>query len=114
MKNLEARQREMWERNTAKRPNSNNPPAVPLPSRRSKLLRQVTGIHELIRDAEGNYDAGYKVDEGQHLRPYKRLLVEVTASLASFGRSFLPSDTSSYPDQRKPSPSGPSADGYTR
>jgi hypothetical protein len=40
----------------------------------------VTGIHGLIRDAKEHYDAGYKVDEGHHLRPYKRLLVDVTAS----------------------------------
>jgi hypothetical protein len=47
---------------------------VALPPRppRGKLPRPVTGIHGLIRDAKGNYDTGYKVEEGQHLRPYKR------------------------------------------
>ena len=44
---------------------------------RKKLLYPVTGVHGLIRDAKGNFDAGYKVDEGQHLRPHKRLLVDV-------------------------------------
>jgi hypothetical protein len=46
---------------------------------RKKLLRPVAGVHGLIRDAKRHYDAGYKVDEGHHLRPYKRLLVDVTA-----------------------------------
>jgi hypothetical protein len=53
---------------------------TPANSPRRKLPRPVTGIHGLIRDAKEHYDAGYKVDEGHHLRPYKRLLVDVTAS----------------------------------
>ncbi len=56
------------------------PLALPPRPPRSKLPRPVTGIHGLIRDAKGNYDTGYKVEEGQHLRPYKRLMVDVTAS----------------------------------
>ena len=53
-----------------------------------KLPRPVTGVHGLIRDAKGNYDTGYKVDEGQHLRAYKRLLVDVTASRAGLDKAF--------------------------
>ena len=54
--------------------------APPRPLRpRKKPLRAVTGVHGLIRDAKGHYAAGYKVEEGQHLRPYKKLLVDVTA-----------------------------------
>jgi Asp-tRNA(Asn)/Glu-tRNA(Gln) amidotransferase C subunit len=60
------------------------PPSLP----RRKLPRPVTGIHGLIRDAKGHYDAGYKVDEGQHLRPYKRLLVDVTASIAGLEKAL--------------------------
>ena len=55
---------------------------------RGKLTRAVTGIHGLIRDAKGNYDSGYKVEEGQHLRPYKRLLVDVTASMAGLDKAL--------------------------
>lgn len=55
---------------------------------RKKLLRPVAGVHGLIRDAKGHYDTGYKVDEGQHLRPYKRLLVDVTASLAGLDKAL--------------------------
>ena len=62
--------------------------ATPPSPRRRKLSRPVTGIHGLIRDAKGHYDAGYKVDEGQHLRPYKRLLVDVTASRAALEKAL--------------------------
>lgn len=67
------------------RPNVLTP--SPRPPRR-QLSRVVTGIHGLIRDAKGHYDAGRKVDEGQHLRPYKRLLVDVTASRAGLDKAL--------------------------
>jgi hypothetical protein len=60
------------------------PPRPP----RSKLPRPVTGIHGLIRDAKGNHDTGYKVEESQHLRPYKRLMVDVTASRAGLDKAL--------------------------
>lgn len=59
----------------------------PRPPRR-QLSRVVTGVHGLIRDAKGHYDDCYKVDEGQHLRPYKRLLVDVTASRAGLDKAL--------------------------
>jgi len=67
------------------RPRFVAPPPRP---RFGKLPRPVTGIHGLIRDAKGNYDTGYKVEEGQLLRPYKRLLVDVTASLAGLDKAL--------------------------
>jgi hypothetical protein len=63
--------------------------APPRPSPpRKKPLRAFEGVHGLIRDARAQYDAGYKVDEGQHLRPYKRLLVDVAASLAALDKAL--------------------------
>src|SRR5579872_1815930 len=62
--------------------------ALPPRPRRGKLPRPVTGIHGLIRDAKGNYDTGYKIEEGQHLRPYKKLLVDVTASRAGLDKAL--------------------------
>jgi hypothetical protein len=61
---------------------------IPSHPQRSKSPRPVTGIHGLIRDAKGNYDTGYKVEGGQHLRPYKRLMVDVTASLAALDKTL--------------------------
>ena len=62
--------------------------ARPTGQRRSTVPHGVTGVHGLIRDAKGYYDAGYKVGEGQHLRPYKRLLVDVTASMAGLDKAL--------------------------
>jgi hypothetical protein len=56
--------------------------------RRSRLAHPATGVHGLIRDAKGHYDAGHKVEEGQYLRPYKRLLVDVTASMAGLDKAL--------------------------
>ena len=55
---------------------------------RKKLLRAVAGVHGLTRDAKGHYNAGYNVDEGQHLRPYKKLLVDVTASSSALDKAL--------------------------
>jgi hypothetical protein len=52
------------------------------------LRHPVTGTHGLIRDAKEHFDAGLKVDEGKHLRPYKRLLVDVTASRAGLEQAL--------------------------
>ncbi len=63
--------------------------APPRPSPpRKKLLQAVAGVHGLTRNAKGHYDAGYKVAEGQHLRPYKKLLVDVTASSAALDKAL--------------------------
>ncbi len=61
----------------------------PRPSPPRKKLRQaVTDVHGLIRNAKEHYNAGYKVEEGQHLRPYKKLLVDVTASSAALDKAL--------------------------
>ena len=39
-------------------------------------------------EARQHYETGYKVDEGQLLRPYKRLLVDVTASAATVDKAL--------------------------
>jgi hypothetical protein len=69
------------------------PPRHPLVARQPRprhrrLSPAVSGVHGLIRDAKGYYDTGYKVQEGQHLRPYKRLLVDVTASMAGLDKAL--------------------------
>jgi hypothetical protein len=62
--------------------------ALPPSPRRSTLPHPVTGIHGLVRDAKGNYDSGYKVEESQHLRPHKRLMVDVMASRAGLNKAL--------------------------
>jgi len=74
------------EAQSSPRPRLIESPRPSLP--RKKLLQAVTGVHELIRNAKGHYDAGYKVDEGQHLRAYKRLLLDVAASLAALDKAL--------------------------
>jgi hypothetical protein len=57
-------------------------PAQPRP------YRSLTGIHGLIQGAKQHYERGYKVDEGQLLRPYKRQLVDVTSSVAGLDKAL--------------------------
>lgn len=46
------------------------------------------GIHGLVQGAKQHYEKGYKVDEGQLLRPHKRQLVDVTASAAGLEKAL--------------------------
>ena len=58
---------------------------VPMASR-SREPR--SGTHKLIMGARGHFDAGRKVEDGAYLRPYKRLLVDVTSSKASLEKAL--------------------------
>jgi len=53
-----------------------------------RVRRSVTGTHGLIRGAKQHYETGYKVDDGQLLRPYKRLLVDVTTSAVGVDKAL--------------------------
>jgi hypothetical protein len=53
-----------------------------------RTRRVVTGIHSLIQGAKQHYERGYKVEEGQLLRPYKRQLVDVTASATGVDKAL--------------------------
>jgi len=53
-----------------------------------RTRRVVTGIHGLVQGAKQHYERGYKVEEGQLLRPYKRQLVDVTASAAGLEKAL--------------------------
>ena len=48
----------------------------------------MTGTHGLIQGAKQHYEKGYKSEEGQLLRPYKRTLVDVTASAAGLDKAL--------------------------
>ena len=48
----------------------------------------VTGTHGLISGAKAHFENGRPVEEGKHLRPFKRLLVDVTTSSASLDKAL--------------------------
>jgi hypothetical protein len=54
----------------------------------TRTRRLVNGIHGLVQGAKQHYEKGYKVDEGQLLRPHKRQLVDVTASAAGLEKAL--------------------------
>jgi hypothetical protein len=53
-----------------------------------RARRVVTGIHGLIQGAKQHYERRYKVEEGQLLRPYKRQLIDVTASATGLDKGL--------------------------
>lgn len=63
-------------------------PAVPRKPRVRRVARRVTGTHGLIRDVKTHFERGRPVDEGDYLKPYKRLLVDVTASKAGLDKAL--------------------------
>jgi hypothetical protein len=57
-------------------------PRIPCP------VRPVVGIHGLIRGAKTHFLAGRKVDDEAHLKPYKKLLVDITASRSGLDKAL--------------------------
>lgn len=65
---------------------STSPPKAPsAPKRSSDLPVRIprTRVHGLIRDAKAHFENGRPVDDGAYLKPYKKLLADVTTSEAS-------------------------------
>jgi hypothetical protein len=65
-------------------PRTRQPPTVRVP----RPARPVVGIHGLIRGAKAHFLASRKVDEEDHLKPYKKLLVDVTASRSGLDKAL--------------------------
>ena len=55
-------------------------PATEPRARAPRPIHRVTGTHSLILGAKELFLAGREVKESEHLKPYKKLLVDVTAS----------------------------------
>ena len=55
---------------------------------RQRVRRLVTGVHGLIKGARQHYERGYKVEEGCLLRPYKRQVVDVTATAKGLDKAL--------------------------
>ena len=65
------------------------PKPRPTPSPRvPRLARAVTGTHGLIRGAKEHFLASRKVGEGEHLKPYKKLLLDVIASRSGLDKAL--------------------------
>ncbi len=65
------------------------PKPRPSPSPRvPRLARPVTGTHGLIRGAKEHFLASRKVDDAEHLKPYKKLLVDITVSRSGLDKAL--------------------------
>jgi hypothetical protein len=53
-----------------------------------RLARLVTGTHGLIRGAKEHFLASRKVDDAEHLKPYKKLLVDITVSRSGLDKAL--------------------------
>jgi hypothetical protein len=53
-----------------------------------RAARLITGTHGLIRGAKAHFESGRQVEEGEYLKPYKKLLVDVTASKACLDKAL--------------------------
>lgn len=60
--------------------------AKPLPATRARAPR--SGTHYLIHGAKSHFEAGRPVEDGAYLKPYKKLLVDVTASKACLEKAL--------------------------
>lgn len=68
-----------------------SPPKAPsAPKRQSGVPVRIprTRVHGLIRDAKAHFENGRPVDSGAYLKPYKKLLVDVTASEAALSATL--------------------------
>lgn len=70
----------VWSR-TDEFPAPSMPKSRPSPRPRvPRLVPSITGTHGLIHGAKEHFLASRKIDESEHLKPYKKLLVDVIAS----------------------------------
>lgn len=63
-------------------------PRAPPPRRRMTARIDRSQIHDLIRGARTHFENGRPVDDGAYLKPYKKLLVDVTASKACLDKAL--------------------------
>jgi hypothetical protein len=54
----------------------------------TRSRKRIAGTHALVRDAKTHFESGRKVKEGQYLKPYKKLLLDVTASQAGLDKAL--------------------------
>lgn len=62
--------------------------AVPRKPRVTRSSRPIIGPHALIRGAKTHFESGRPVNDGNHLKPFKKLLVDVTTSKAGLDKAL--------------------------
>jgi hypothetical protein len=63
-------------------------PAVPRKRRTPKSTRPLTGTHVLVGGSKALFEKSRPVEAGAYLKPYKRLLVDVTASSSGLDKAL--------------------------
>ena len=63
-------------------------PSAPRKPRSPRFSSPVIGTHALIRSAKTHFESGRPVEDGNHLKPYKKLLVDVTASKTGLDKAL--------------------------
>lgn len=78
-----------WSKDTGLNAAPKPEPSVQIKRRRTtKNSAPRTGVHSLILGAKAHFESGRQVEESDYLRPYKKLLVDVTASKASLDKAL--------------------------
>lgn len=63
-------------------------PAVPRRADIPRLAKPVSGTHSLIQGAKAHFENSRRIEEGQHFKPYKKILVDVTASSSGLHKAL--------------------------
>jgi hypothetical protein len=63
------------------------PPLPPNPTA-PQSGKPISGAHALVRGAKTHFESGRPVEEGEYLKPYKKLLIDITASKAGLDKAF--------------------------
>lgn len=64
-------------------------PVIVPPSRRRASKAPLTGTHGLLNGARTHFESGRAVDEGAYLKPYKKLLVDITTSRTGLDKALI-------------------------
>jgi hypothetical protein len=77
-----------WSKDRAFHDNPALKPEVPKRPRKECRPRPISGSHALIRGAKAHFESGRPVEEGEYLKPYKKLIVDITASKAGLNKAL--------------------------
>jgi len=63
-------------------------PSAPRRRAEDKIKIPRSRVHGLVREARAHFENGRPVDDGAYLKPYKKLLLDVTTSMASLDKAL--------------------------